>query len=129
MVTLACALGRSGITHAKREGDGATPAGTLAIRYGHYRPDRMGRPFSRVPLRPLSDDLGWCDAPMSPLYNRPCRLPLPASHETMWRRDGLYDVVFVLDYNLKPRRAARGSAIFLHCAIYTGLCMIATSLP
>jgi L,D-peptidoglycan transpeptidase YkuD (ErfK/YbiS/YcfS/YnhG family) len=34
----------------------------------------------------------------------------------MWRGDGLYDVVFVLDHNIHPRRAGRGSAIFLHCA-------------
>jgi L,D-peptidoglycan transpeptidase YkuD (ErfK/YbiS/YcfS/YnhG family) len=34
----------------------------------------------------------------------------------MWRADGLYDVVVVLDYNLQPRAMGRGSAIFLHCA-------------
>jgi L,D-peptidoglycan transpeptidase YkuD (ErfK/YbiS/YcfS/YnhG family) len=34
----------------------------------------------------------------------------------MWRDDELYDVVIVLDYNIKPRRKNRGSAIFLHCA-------------
>ena len=37
-------------------------------------------------------------------------------HEVMWRHDGLYDVVFALDYNMSPRRVGRGSAIFLHCA-------------
>ncbi len=34
----------------------------------------------------------------------------------MWRRDRLYDLVVVLDYNIYPRRKYRGSAIFLHCA-------------
>ena len=34
----------------------------------------------------------------------------------MWRGDGLYDVVLVLDYNLHPRVRGRGSAIFFHIA-------------
>lgn len=76
----------------------------------------MRRPFCHVPLNPLPADLGWCDDPRSPLYNRPHKLPLKVEHEVMWRKDGLYDVVFALDYNISPRRAGRGSAIFLHCA-------------
>ncbi len=116
MVTLACAFGRTGVTHAKREGDGATPAGAMRVLRGFYRADRMTRPACAVPLRPVTRDLGWCDDPASPAYNRPGPLPMRASHEEMWRADGLYDVVFVLDYNLYPRRAGGGSAIFLHCA-------------
>ena len=115
-LTLACALGRAGATHAKREGDKATPYAAMAVLGGYFRPDRLSRPFCRVPLRPLPRDLGWCDAPDAPLYNRPAPLPMSAAHETLWRRDGLYDVVLVLDWNLAPRRAGRGSAIFLHCA-------------
>lgn len=115
-LTLACALGRAGIARAKREGDKATPAGTMRVLHGYYRPDRIGRPFCRVPLRPLKRDDGWCDDQASPAYNRPARLPLRAAHEVMWRDDGLYDVVFVLGYNIAPRRSGRGSAIFLHCA-------------
>jgi L,D-peptidoglycan transpeptidase YkuD (ErfK/YbiS/YcfS/YnhG family) len=115
-LTLACALGRCGVSRDKREGDGATPAGAMRVLYGYHRPDRMARPFCRVPLRPLPRDLGWCDASASPRYNRPARLPMREPHETMWRADGLYDVVFVLGYNIAPRRAGRGSAIFLHCA-------------
>jgi L,D-peptidoglycan transpeptidase YkuD (ErfK/YbiS/YcfS/YnhG family) len=34
----------------------------------------------------------------------------------MWRQDGLYNLVVVLDYNLHPRLRGKGSAIFLHCA-------------
>ena len=115
-LTLACALGRRGITRDKREGDGATPAGAMRVLNGYYRSDRMSRPFCRVPLQPATRDLGWCDAPHSPLYNRPAPLPMRAPHEQMWRGDGLYDIVFVLDWNVRPRRVGRGSAIFLHCA-------------
>ena len=116
MVTVAWALGRTGVTRAKREGDGATPAGAMRVLRGYYRPDRVARPACAVPLSPSTRALGWCDDPASPAYNRPRPLPMRASHEEMWRADGLYDVVFVLDYNLQPRRANRGSAIFLHCA-------------
>lgn len=76
----------------------------------------MARPLCGIALRPLDRALGWCDDPSSALYNRPAPLPLAAGHEAMWRADGLYDVVFVLDYNMRPRRVGRGSAIFLHCA-------------
>ena len=115
-ITLPCALGPAGISHRKREGDRATPAGTMRVLYGYYRPDRSARPRCLVPLRPLHPRLGWCDEPSSPLYNRPAPLPLRAGHEIMWRRDELYDVVFALDYNMAPRRRGLGSAIFLHCA-------------
>lgn len=116
MQSLTVALGRAGVTHAKREGDRATPAGRLVVLHGYFRADRLARPASRVPLRALTRQMGWCDDPTSPLYNRPCTLPLRASHERMWRDDGLYDLVLVLDYNIMPRQAGRGSAIFLHCA-------------
>jgi L,D-peptidoglycan transpeptidase YkuD (ErfK/YbiS/YcfS/YnhG family) len=34
----------------------------------------------------------------------------------MRRADGLYDVVIVLDWNMRPAIRGRGSAIFLHLA-------------
>ncbi len=115
-LTLACALGRTGVAHVKREGDKGTPHATMGVLGGYFRPDRLSRPFCSVPLRPLPRDLGWCDEPGSPLYNRPAPLPMRPVHEVMWRQDGLYDIVFVLGWNLAPRRAGRGSAIFMHCA-------------
>jgi L,D-peptidoglycan transpeptidase YkuD (ErfK/YbiS/YcfS/YnhG family) len=59
---------------------------------------------------------GWCDAAGHRLYNRPVRLPFSASHEAMWREDGLYDLVVELDWNIRPRTQGRGSAIFMHVA-------------
>jgi L,D-peptidoglycan transpeptidase YkuD (ErfK/YbiS/YcfS/YnhG family) len=116
---LPCALGRSGISAAKREGDGATPLARMRLLGGYFRtgqgrdiaPGRAG-----LPMRPIARDLGWCDAPQSPSYNRPVRLPFPAGHERMSRPDRLYDAVLVLDWNIRPRVRNRGSAIFLHLA-------------
>jgi L,D-peptidoglycan transpeptidase YkuD (ErfK/YbiS/YcfS/YnhG family) len=43
-------------------------------------------------------------------------LPYDASHEALWRSDGLYDVIGVLGWNDAPVERGRGSAIFLHVA-------------
>lgn len=114
-LSLPCTLGRSGLSARKREGDGATPRGRMALLHGFYRPDvHRIRPRTALPLRALRPDDGWGDAPADRNYNRPVRRPYPASHEALWRADGLYDLVLVLDWNLTPRARGRGSAIFLH---------------
>lgn len=115
-LTLACALGRGGLTAAKREGDGGTPAGLHRLVSAYYRADRMARPTTRLPLAPIRPRDGWCDDPADRAYNRPVTLPFPASHERLWREDGLYDVVVVLDWNLERPVPGRGSAIFFHLA-------------
>jgi len=115
-LTLKCALGRSGVTYLKREGDGATPAGRLRLLTLIRRPDRGIPPRSALPCRVMRRNDGWCEDPRSGLYNRPIRLPSAAGHETMWRDDPLYDIVGVLDWNIRPRVRGRGSAIFLHLA-------------
>lgn len=115
-LALPCALGRSGTTHAKREGDGATPVGTFRILQAFYRADRGPRPRSRLPLRPIGPGDGWCDDPADRRYNRRVPLPCRSSHEEMWRADGLYDLVVDIAWNRGPIVRGRGSAIFLHLA-------------
>ncbi len=110
------ALGRSGRRARKREGDGATPRGLWRLLEVFYRPDRGLRPRSGLPIRRISQGDGWCDAPNDRNYNRPVRLPYPASAEDLWRTDHLYDLVVVLDHNRRPRVRGGGSAIFLHIA-------------
>ncbi|MGE5265755.1 MAG: L,D-transpeptidase family protein [Deltaproteobacteria bacterium] len=111
-----CALGRSGRRALKREGDGATPAGTFLLERVLYRPDRCWRPRTGLHVSTLSPADGWCDAAEDRNYNRPVRHPYPASAEVLWRSDGLYDVIVVLDCNRRPRIRGRGSAIFMHVA-------------
>ena len=107
---------RPGITGDKREGDGATPAGSFVLRRVLYRPDREAPPVTALASRPLDPADGWCDAPEDAAYNRPVRLPYRAHAETLWRDDELYDLVVVLGHNDAPVSAGRGSAIFLHLA-------------
>lgn len=113
---LRCALGHGGIQTAKREGDGTTPAGVFAMRQVLFRADRLAAPSTRLSVMPLRRDDGWCDDPADPFYNRPVRLPHKASAETLWRDDGVYDLIVPLGYNDDPVVAGAGSAIFLHVA-------------
>lgn len=113
---LKCALGRSGISVAKFEGDGATPTGRFRLLRVYYRPDRLSRPKTQLPVFALRPMDGWCDAADDRNYNRQVRLPYPASHERLWRSDSLYDIIVVIDYNITKRRRMRGSAIFMHLA-------------
>jgi L,D-peptidoglycan transpeptidase YkuD (ErfK/YbiS/YcfS/YnhG family) len=113
---LRCAVGRGGVTMAKREGDGATPVGAWPMRELLYRADRVLRPRTALPAHVIRRDDGWCDAPEDALYNRPVRHPYPASAEHLWRADRLYDLVVPLGWNDAPPAPGRGSAIFLHIA-------------
>lgn len=115
-LTFPCALGRAGCRARKREGDGATPIGRWSMREVLYRPDRVRRPRTQLPVRAIRARDGWCDASADHNYNRPVRHPYPASAERLWRSDELYDVVVVLGYNDRPRARGRGSAIFMHVA-------------
>lgn len=111
-----CALGRSGISWRKREGDGATPAGRWRIETVIVRRDCTSGPATALPRRTLRPSDGWCDQPGDRNYNRPVRHPYPASAEVMWRGDDLYDLVGVLAHNQRPRIQGAGSAVFLHLA-------------
>ncbi len=111
-----CALGPAGIRAHKKEGDGVTPAGVFPLRRVFYRPDRLETPNTRLPLKPLRPEDGWCDDPRDPRYNTLIERPFGPSHEALWRNDGLYDLLVVLGYNDDPPKPNRGSAIFMHVA-------------
>lgn len=116
VLNLPCALGKGGRRTRKREGDGATPIGCWQLVRVLYRSDRIVRPISRLPVKAIGRDDGWCDAPADRNYNRFVRLPYRSSAESLWRTDNLYDVVVVLSHNSAPRVRGGGSAIFIHIA-------------
>ena len=112
-----CALGRGGIVANKREGDGGTPLAAMRVLSGYFRGDQFAAARrTRLEMRPIGADLGWCEVPGDRNYNRPVKIPYGASHERMKRDDRLYDACLVLDWNISPRRRGRGSAIFFHLA-------------
>lgn len=109
---LPCAIGKGGLRHHKREGDGGTPIGPHCIEGLFYRPDRLCSPAPwAVPIGP--GDL-WSDASGQPDYNQLVRVPYPHSHEAMRRADPLYDLVLISSYNWPHAQPGLGSAIFLH---------------
>lgn len=110
------AVGPGGIAVKGGEGDGITPRGAWPVREVFYRPDRVTKPRTALAVRAIQADDGWCDAPGDPNYNRLVKLPYPASAESLWRDDHLYDLVAVLGFNDDPVLPGRGSAIFLHLA-------------
>ncbi|WP_421739884.1 L,D-transpeptidase family protein [Caulobacter sp.] len=117
--SLRCALGKAGVIAAvdKREGDNRSPVGVWTIREVIYRPDVYpDGPITALPIKAMAPDDGWCDAPDDPAYNRPVKLPYPASAERLWRDDHVYDLVAVLAHNDNPPVPGMGSAIFLHLA-------------
>ncbi|WP_417269373.1 L,D-transpeptidase family protein [Celeribacter sp.] len=105
-----CAIGKGGITDAKREGDGATPRGIHALPQVWARPDRAQvHGAHQITPRDL-----WCDAPKHALYNSAVKSPFSESHEKLRRADRLYDLFVVTDWNWPEATAHKGSAIFIH---------------
>ncbi|KCV82415.1 hypothetical protein ATO10_08492 [Actibacterium atlanticum] len=114
-----CTIGRGGITTDKREGDGATPAGTHRIIGAGYRRDRLAHPFGgkRGPflMRAVRLDDIWSDDVADPAYNRALNASShPYSHERLFRCDRLYDLFLMTDWNWPDAQPGRGSAIFIH---------------
>ena len=113
---LKCTLGKAGIGIKKREGDNITPKGTYKILNIYYRKDRIKKISSKLRLIAITKQMGWCDDPDSKYYNKLIKLPTEYSHEKFFRKDNIYDLVLVLNYNMKPIIKNKGSAIFIHVA-------------
>lgn len=115
-LALPVALGRAGVKANKREGDGATPRGRFRLKQLWWRADRHPRPVTRLPVRRIMPQDGWCEDPADRRYNRPVKVPQGSKADRLTRKDGLYDFIVEIDYNTRPRVAGRGSAIFIHVA-------------
>ena len=111
-----CALGKAGIGKKEIEGDNITPKGVFRIFKIYYRKDRLKKLYSKFRLIEITKRMGWCDDPKSKKYNQPIRLPTKYSHEILYRRDNIYNLILVLNYNMKPIIKNKGSAIFIHIA-------------
>ena len=60
--------------------------------------------------------MGWCDDSSSRKYNQLIKIPTKFSHEKLYRKDRIYDIIVVLNYNMNPVIKKKGSAIFMHIA-------------
>ena len=59
--------------------------------------------------------MAWSDNPKSKNYNK-LVTEKDKSCEKLFRKDTLYDLVLVIEYNMNPVIPFKGSAIFLHVA-------------
>jgi len=109
-----CALGKSGINNKIKEGDNVTPRGTYKAIKLFYRSDRISKIRTALKKIKIKKNMGWCDDPDSKFYNKQINLPTLLSHEKLYRKDNIYDLIVVLNYNFKPVVKNKGSAIFIH---------------
>ena len=109
-----CALGKAGIGKKKIEGDNITPKGLYKIVKIYYRKDRIKKISSKFKLIKITKNIGWCDDPNSEKYNKIINLPTKYSYEKLYRKDNVYDLILVLNYNMSPVIKNKGSAIFIH---------------
>ena len=111
-----CALGKGGIKQKEREGDFITPKGKFKLIKIYYRSDRIKRINSTLKKIKIKKNMGWCDDVSSNYYNKQIKISKKIGHEKLHRKDNLYDIIVVLNYNLNPIIKGKGSAIFLHVA-------------
>ena len=109
-----CAVGKAGIKKKIKEGDNITPKGLYKILKIFYRADRVKINNANFKKIKINKKIGWCDDPNSKYYNKLINLPSSLSHERLYRKDNLYDIVCVINYNINPTIKNKGSAIFLH---------------
>ena len=108
-----CAIGKKGIGHKRKEGDLITPRGQFKIEYILYRKDRV-KILTKLKKKVIKKNMGWCDDPKSIHYNKLIKLPFAHKHEKLYKKENIYDIILVLNYNMKPIKKNRGSAIFVH---------------
>ena len=111
---LRCSIGKRGISSKKREGDYKTPRGNYKFKYILYRKDRVLNFITKLKKIIIKKNMGWCDDPKSKYYNQLIKFPFKHSAEKLWLKENSYDIILVIDYNLKPIIKYKGSAIFLH---------------
>ena len=111
-----CALGKRGIGTKKKEGDLITPRGSFKIKGILYRRDRVKNLRTKIKKKEIHKKMGWCDDPESKKYNQLIKLPSKFNFEKLYRKDVIYDIIFILNFNTNPIKKNKGSAIFIHVA-------------
>ena len=67
-------------------------------------------------MKAITKNMGWCNDPKSNKYNQLIKYPFAFNAEKLYRNDNIYDIVIVLNFNSRPVKKNKGSAIFLHVA-------------
>ena len=110
-----CAIGKRGIGDKKKEGDLITPRGQFKVKYILYRKDRV-KFSTKLKKKIIKKNMGWCNDPESKEYNKSVKLPSSFNHEKLYKKENIYDIILVINYNMNPIKRNKGSAIFIHIA-------------
>jgi L,D-peptidoglycan transpeptidase YkuD (ErfK/YbiS/YcfS/YnhG family) len=114
-------VGRNGVRKNKREGDGATPAGTFPIgrrMYGNSPDPGVAYPYVRLRCGDW-----WVEDSKSPAYNTFQRVgcgyrpSFKVTTPDLSTSPRAYAHLAVIEYNMHPVVSGRGSGIFLHVQI------------
>ena len=111
---LKCSIGKSGITHSKKEGDLATPKGIFKLGLLYYRKDRIRFIKSKIRKRVIKKNMGWCNDIRSKKYNQEIHFPFKYNAEKLFKKGKIYDIFINIKYNQFPIKKGKGSAIFFH---------------
>ena len=111
---LKCSIGKSGITHSKKEGDLTTPKGLFGLGLLYYRKDKIKLLKCKIKKRAIKKGMGWCNDSKSKKYNQEISFPFKYGAEKLYRKDKIYDIFINIKYNQFPIVKEKGSAIFLH---------------
>ena len=106
---------KKGIGRKRNEGDLITPIGLFKIKYVLYRKDKV-KILTKLKKKVIKKNMGWCDDPQSKQYNKLIKLPFKYKYEKLYKRENIYDIILVLNYNMEPVKKNKGSAIFIHVA-------------
>ena len=97
----------------KIEGDGCTPLGTFSLGKLYVRTDRIKNLITKFNSIAISQSMGWSDNPERKDYNSLINSKFTLN-EKLFRKDHIYDIILVVNYNMQPIIPNKGSAIFIH---------------
>lgn len=120
-------VGANGVSRESYEGSRMTPAGAFPIGEAFYTEDK---PETKLSTFQITENTYWIDDPGSELYNRRVELTGEKTWESaehMIEYSSAYKYGFVVNFNMNPVEAGRGSAIFFHIGSNETLGCIATS--
>ena len=109
-----CSIGKNGLKKNKLEGDNCTPIGTFSLGPVYYRDDRVDKPNTNLKTIKIKKKMGWCDDPKNIHYNKKIKLNNNIKAEKLYRKDKIYDIIIVINYNTRRIIRNKGSAIFIH---------------
>jgi len=109
-----CSIGKKGLIAKKKEGDNSTPTGVFNIGKVYYRPDRIKKINTILKTKMITKNMGWCDDPYNKNYNKEIVLNKKNKGEKLFRKDNVYDILIVIEYNTRKTKPFKGSAIFIH---------------